>query len=252
MRSHARPLLAAVLGAVVTLASGCASTPDESTAPPEWLFTQTAQSASFVDNGDGTGVLTLTGVAPTTTAFTDRPNREAHLLSSQAFTVAWNDMFRGDPPNATLVETGSMDEPSVIELLDASLMDGGRSVAYTVKPLVIEGADKAVIPSSTAQPVALFIDATLVELLVVIGVAGTLVGLLAPAIASAESAAEAAGVVPDLPPIRVCLGAISQSEAAERAKEVAERVSVKAGVTYLVKEIVEGDVGGTCDMAFED
>lgn len=235
--------------ALVLAVSACTGTSDSGGAEqPEWLFTQTAQSATYTANADGTGTLVLQDVGPTTTAFTDRPDRQAHLLSTQAFTAQWEEVFGDDPPNATLVETSSVDTVDVVELLSVSLGTDGTDVVYTVKPLPVQGTSTAPVPTTTDQPVALFIDATLVELLVVIGIAGTLVGLLAPALLSAREAAESINAPQ---PIRACLGQVSQSEAAQRAEEVAKKVSAKAGIAYAVTEIVTGEIGGTCDITYQ-
>jgi hypothetical protein len=64
------------------------------------LFVQSASGASISN-----GKLTLTGVAPTTVFFSDRPRRIAGHVATQEMIPLWSegkDSFLKDPPNATL------------------------------------------------------------------------------------------------------------------------------------------------------
>ena len=244
--AHLRLIVGATAAALVL--SGCTQSNDASEGQPEWLFTQTAEGTTYTANADGTGTLVLRGAGPTTTAFTNRPVREAHLLSTQAFTIQWDEVFGDNPPNATLVEAASPGTVDVIELLSVTLGGDGSDLVYTVKPIAVDGEAVTPLPDTTDKPVTLFIDPTLVELLVVIAIAGTLVGLLVP---SLEAAADVAKAVDAPQPIRACLGQVAQSEAAKRAEEIAKKVSLEAGIAYAVSAIVEGEVGGTCDISYQ-
>jgi hypothetical protein len=73
----------------------------------EWLFSQTADGGSFTPNDDGSYTLTLTGVDPYVTAFTDRPVRDSKILALSEFIGAWPGAFASSAPNAVLVEHNS-------------------------------------------------------------------------------------------------------------------------------------------------
>jgi hypothetical protein len=66
----------------------------------EALFVQTAHSMSYDD-----GTLTLSGLAPTTLMFSDRPDRVTAHVRSHEFVDSWTegpDSFQSNPPNAVL------------------------------------------------------------------------------------------------------------------------------------------------------
>ena len=117
---------------------------------PEWLFVQNAQSVTLND-----GVLTLTGINPTTVCFTDRPERMAALSGTQEFVEFWNqgagkDSFEKDPPNATLsvvTESGAND---VVLTLSNPVLEN-EALKYDVN--IIEGNDML-----TGGAASLFID----------------------------------------------------------------------------------------------
>jgi hypothetical protein len=115
----------------LALAEDPAPTQDDQLA---WLFVQTANSMSF----DGT-TLSMIGLAPATTAFSDRPHRKVVPISHEAFLSFWSDgtdNFDVDPPNAgfsTLVD-GQL-HTAVIELTNPKLE--GNRLTYTAK--VLEG-----------------------------------------------------------------------------------------------------------------
>jgi hypothetical protein len=84
-------------------------------------------------------------------AFTDRPARQARLLVLSEFVAsAWGESgdFRGDPPNASLIDetTGQI---GVITMIDAMIMDGMLGFGF----IAIEGGLPAV-----GDRVALTID----------------------------------------------------------------------------------------------
>jgi hypothetical protein len=114
----------------------------------QFLFVQNAEGVAYTD-----GVLTLKGVSPITTVFSDRPDRIAGHMATDSFVPFWGegeDSFKSDPPNATLsvLEGGDM-ENMVLELRNPRL--AGRDLSYEVK--VLEGQ-----PPASAGPASLFID----------------------------------------------------------------------------------------------
>jgi hypothetical protein len=114
----------------------------------EALFVQTAHGMAYDD-----GIVTLTGLAPTTLMFSDRPDRVTAHVRSKEFVESWtegNDSFESNPPNAVL----SIFQPNgvqdvVVVLMDPKLKD--HELAYQVEILDGEMPD-------TGGECALFID----------------------------------------------------------------------------------------------
>src|SRR5688572_15011105 len=114
----------------------------------EALFVQTAHSMAYDD-----GVVTLTGLAPTTLMFSDRPDRVTAHVRSKEFVESWtegDDSFESNPPNAVL----SIFQPNevrdvVVVLMDPKLKD--HELSYQVEILDGEMPD-------TGGECALFID----------------------------------------------------------------------------------------------
>jgi hypothetical protein len=83
------------------------------------LFVQNAQGISY-NNGERT--LTLEGVSPVVTFFSDRPDRIAGHVLLPGFIQLWNegeDSFKDNPPNANLsILEGSHIQSAVVEIAD--------------------------------------------------------------------------------------------------------------------------------------
>src|SRR5207237_6900023 len=76
------------------------SVANDTTTKVEMLFVQSAKGATLAN-----GKLTLTGIAPTTVFFSDRPHRIAGHVATREMVPLWSegkDSFLKDPPNATL------------------------------------------------------------------------------------------------------------------------------------------------------
>ncbi|WP_144295183.1 hypothetical protein [Rhodoligotrophos appendicifer] len=103
---------------------------------------------------DGTK-LTLTGVAPNSIVFADRPVRAAGHVTTKQFIMQWDegkDSFAKDPPNATisvLGGDGSAVEDAVVTLKKPVL----EGTTLTFEVAVLEGS-----LSGGSGPAALFID----------------------------------------------------------------------------------------------
>lgn len=114
----------------------------------QFLFVQNAEGIAYSD-----GVLTLKGVSPVTTLFSDRPERIAGHMATDSFVPFWGegeDSFKSDPPNATLsMLEGDAMENVVLEIRNPRLEGGDLS--YDVR--VLEGT-----PPASAGPASLFID----------------------------------------------------------------------------------------------
>lgn len=148
------------------LAAGCAiaatgaafaATPAPAAAPKTatFLFVQTAKSMSFDAK---TSTLTLSGVSPVTTFFTDRPERRAGGMTTAEFIPFWGegkDSFAKDPPNADLsiIENGQLQQ-SVVELINPVLK--GDTLTYTVKvvkgPVPAKGGNASVFIDVIGMP----------------------------------------------------------------------------------------------------
>lgn len=116
-------------------------------APPTYEYVQQAAAMTY----DGTKI-TLTGLAPATVFFSDRPYRLVGHVDNERFLSLWDagSSFASDPPNAALsVLSDTAGTPAIVELKSPSFADGALS--YEVA--VLSGT----VPSE-ASDVALFID----------------------------------------------------------------------------------------------
>ena len=98
----------------------------------EALFVQTAHSMAYDD-----GSLTLSGLAPTTLMFSDRPDRVTAHVKSREFVDSWTDgtdSFQSNPPNAVLsiFRTDEVRDVVVV-LMDPKLKD--HELTYQVEIL---------------------------------------------------------------------------------------------------------------------
>jgi hypothetical protein len=134
-----RQVIAGATGlAGAMLVPGAASTQEakQDAATADFLFVQTADSMAF--NADQ-NLLTLRDISPTTLFFSDRPERIAGNMSTEAFVPFWSegkDSFLSDPPNAdiSILENGTLRQTVVV--LDDPVLENG-DLHYTVK--IIEG-----------------------------------------------------------------------------------------------------------------
>jgi hypothetical protein len=126
-----------------------AQSPEPVNIDPAPGFDYIQQAASMAFDGE---TLTLSGLAPSTIYFSDRPYRETGQVDTQSFLNLWDagGTFADDPPNAAITVLSSPDaQPTVVELTTASL--DGSDLKYGVK--VISGD----LPDS-ASDVAIFVD----------------------------------------------------------------------------------------------
>ena len=143
-----RRLIALAAITAITLSAGQAD--DIADRPPvTWLFIQNASAMQF----DGE-TLTLTGLMPTVTAFSDRPDRLAVPIHAQDFVALWAagaDDFAHDPPNAGLsvIVDGKL-ETAIVELNRPVLQ--GDTIHYDVT--ILEGP----VPQR-GEVASLFVDA---------------------------------------------------------------------------------------------
>lgn len=136
--------------AVALYATGAIAADDTSNAKANFLFVQTAKEMAFSANQHR---LTLRGVSPVTLFFSDRPERIAGNMKTEAFVPFWSegtDSFLSDPPNADLsIFIDGTLRQTVVELRDPKIE--GENLHYTVR--IIEGE----MPMLGTE-VSLFID----------------------------------------------------------------------------------------------
>lgn len=130
------------------------------------LFVQVADGGTFVAKDD-LFELTLTGVAPQTVWFSDRPERRSGMVSTADF--ATDPVFDpADPPNAAIVtSTADGSDTLIVELTHPRFDEAAGTVTYDAKPIATytgEGlADHAAMQTDdqlgeTLGVTSLFID----------------------------------------------------------------------------------------------
>lgn len=121
----------------------------DTTPKVEMLFVQSAKRVTLAN-----GKLTLTGVAPTTVFFSDRPRRIAGHLATTEMIPLWSEgqnSFLKDPPNATLSAfTADSGVVNAVVVLRNPVLSGDQ-MTYDVT--VTQGR----VPSAS-DGVSLFID----------------------------------------------------------------------------------------------
>lgn len=131
-------------------------------AQPQWLFSLSGESAEFVPNGDGTYLMTVNAPDTEMIWFTDRPDREAYVSSTDSFVKWWEDpgnSFDTDPPNATVTDHDRARDPAgniALTLSDPQLTDG--QIVFTVTPLGGSGESEAILQAGIDNQVSLFVD----------------------------------------------------------------------------------------------
>jgi hypothetical protein len=138
-----RALLAAAL-ALAGLLGGSAAAADAATPPASLLFVQETDSGTLDKVGASTYRLTLRGVSPSLTSFTDRPARAAGTERATAFIDQWHARgFDDDPPNAALVLHGAARDRDVVVLTISRphYHPRTRTFTYTARPVKGTPAD---------------------------------------------------------------------------------------------------------------
>ena len=121
----------------------------------EYLFVQYATKATIAN-----GVLTLTGINPSTLYFSDRPDRIVGHVTTRKFVDHWTigkDSFKADPPNATLtILARNQPEGIVVELRNPRLKDD--ELVYDVEvldgPKTVEGAQCSLFIDMIGRPLS--------------------------------------------------------------------------------------------------
>jgi hypothetical protein len=143
-----RDLLTGLAAAPVVISSAMLSAAESPAGKAEFLFVQSARRMRYRN-----GVLTLVDVNPVTVVFSDRPQRLAGHMLTEAFVPFWSegdDSFEDDPPNADLaILEGGQDDNVVLTLHSPRLE--GPDLSYRVDAL--EGQ-----PPATGGAASLFID----------------------------------------------------------------------------------------------
>jgi hypothetical protein len=168
-RARRAVAVVAALVAVLLLASCSDPVPSAGASTMSLLFVQNSASGTFeAAPGAREGELRLTGVAPTTTWFSDRPARRAGVQSTQSVTSEWDAFgFGASPPNAALVldELPASANTVIVELRDPRYDAAAHELRYRVHMLDeardgLAGAEDRATPQIPASFGAanLFID----------------------------------------------------------------------------------------------
>jgi hypothetical protein len=143
-----RDVLTGLAMAPVVLSSSQLTAAEDAAEQAQFLFVQSARKMRYVK-----GQLTLVDVSPVTVLFSDRPERIAGHMLTEAFVPFWSegdDSFKKDPPNADLAVLEDGQDANVVLTLHDPRLEG-RDLGYRVD--VLEGR-----PPATGGAVSLFID----------------------------------------------------------------------------------------------
>lgn len=165
--------LVATSGGLVVPASAVASAATEPTVTEEYMFTVQAARGTTTqmapaERGTERFRLTLTGIDPVT-MFSDRPFRDATLMSPRALDTNWEAWFDESPPNAVLTyaRPGRAPGSMVVTVTDPTYRAAGRTLSFiaTRVPREHDPAEKSVTWQRLTTPtsmrsVSLFIDLT--------------------------------------------------------------------------------------------
>ncbi len=116
----------------------------------DFLFVQSARHMMY-DNA--TGMLTLKDVSPVTVFFSDRPERIAGNMKTEAFVPFWSsgkNSFLSDPPNADISIVHGHTMQQIVTVLQNPMLQG-QDLLYKVK--VLQGEMPA-----NGDAVSVFID----------------------------------------------------------------------------------------------
>lgn len=133
------------------------------------LFVQETDRGSIVKVGPGAFRLTLDGVSPSVSTFTDRPHRRAGVEGLSGFVHGWSaDGFGADPPNAALVvhRAPRSRDVALLTLAHPRYDRRRETLTYRATPLHGTGARSLAALAKRADPVrtrrfggaSLFID----------------------------------------------------------------------------------------------
>lgn len=137
-------ILAVAATAGLIALTGCATTGSPSTtseASPRtsqtggWMLVQTANTGvTFTKTGDSTYLATLTGVSPTTVAFSDRPSCQARQITTMQVAESWSQRFVGSAPNAALVnQVARSSQAVIVQLSDPKHRPEEGKMTYQVR-----------------------------------------------------------------------------------------------------------------------
>ena len=143
--------------AAKTARKGCAPPPPQG---GSWLYVQTALGCGFEATPGGL-TLVLTGVASTTTAFTDRPVRNATIMQTAVFDGAFSAGFGDDSPNGVLTgvpQEGGVQISVVVQLAAPKYRANMGTLTYMVQQSAAQEAVGAVAAGLQMESCSLFIE----------------------------------------------------------------------------------------------
>jgi hypothetical protein len=166
-------IAAALVIVAVSAHVNTAAAADQPTGTEEFMFLVVATRATTVQlKADGPNSerfrLVLTDMAPVT-MFSDRPFRDARLMTAKALDANWDTWFAGNPPNAALTfdRRGRPPASMIVELTDSSYNATTRTLTFTAirEPREHDPMEKnlnwqRLTTPSSMRSVSLFIDLT--------------------------------------------------------------------------------------------
>ena len=164
------------MGSSAMATSGSPAPTATSPAQEQFLFTVESARATTTPlkvkgPEDESFRLTLSGVDPVT-VFSDRPFRDAKIISVRALEANWDTWFKADPPNAvlTFARPGQAPASMVVELTSPSYHAKARTLSFTARRSAREhdpvekgsNWEKVTTPPSMTD-VSVFIDTVTME-----------------------------------------------------------------------------------------
>ena len=136
--------------------------PETVSTEPTFLYVQTAHSGTLsAEQADGRRMLTLNNVSPSTTYFSERPDRITGHESTEDFIANWNqgeDSFASNPPNAALdLISENSQRVFIVELMGANYDPQTHTLQYEIS--ILDNESGGAVPASFGEA-ALFIDST--------------------------------------------------------------------------------------------
>ena len=143
----------------VVVPAGCAGGQKAGTSS---IYSLTASGGTLTGTGDGSRTLKLTGVSPTATRFTMRPNREADPVKTTAFVNRWSDTFENGKAVAALsLDASAGDEAAVMTLREPNHDVRAGTLTCTVEEVPSRGGRSSWEGKPVSQVPGEFSSATL-------------------------------------------------------------------------------------------
>lgn len=154
MRASRTPCLLILSFLLIGLFTANVRAGDTSTTTQKWLFVQEGASGTLAGPDNQHLTLTMKKVRDFTSAFTDRPIRDALDIPNQKFFDNWDTAFADDPPNAALSYRlpGESRPRTIILKLTSPTYDQNKRTS-TYKAALVHEARRTLDPNGPATTV---------------------------------------------------------------------------------------------------